>query len=61
MADKFMHIPNDNTQITHPVDYNQWLKRLDSKLNDQTNQKLNKVIKLLNKKNVIMKLWGLMY
>ena len=39
MADKLM-IPNDNnddTQITHSVDYNKWLKRLDTELNEPNN------------------------
>ena len=32
MANKLMHIPNDK------VYYNQWLKRLDTALNEPTNQ-----------------------
>ena len=53
MADKFMYIPNDNTQSTHPLCYKEWLKYLDSKLNEQTNQnsiKVPSVIKPMNKK-----------
>ena len=48
MADKLMFI-----KIT-PVDYTQWLKRLDTQLNEPTNQnsiKVPKVVKLTNKKH----------
>ena len=41
MADKLMNIPNDLLfihKITHFVDYNKWLKRLDTQLNELTNQ-----------------------
>ena len=38
MADEFMYIPSDDTQITPSVDYNWWLQRLDSQFIDQTNQ-----------------------
>ena len=50
MADRLMYIPfpNDNKQITHPVDYNLWLKRLDTKINEQTNQNSMKVPKVIN-------------
>ena len=37
MADKLKYIPYDDTQITRSVDYNQWLKHLDTQLNDSTN------------------------
>ena len=59
MANKSMYIPNDNTQISHPVDYKLWLKRLDSKLNEQTNQNSRKVMHPLNKKRY-HKFWGIM-
>ena len=36
MADKLMYIFNDDTQ--NSVDYNLWLKRLDTQLNKLTNQ-----------------------
>ena len=36
MADKLMYIPNSDTQI---VDYNKWLKRLDTPLDEPTNQR----------------------
>ena len=35
MADKLIYISNDDTQFTPSVDYNKWLKRLDTQLNDQ--------------------------
>ena len=41
MADKLMDNPNDDTKICHSVDYNQWLKRVDTQLNNQP-IKLNK-------------------
>ncbi len=58
--EKFMYIPNEDAQISSSIDYYQWLKRLDTQLNDklikiqQKSTKLNK-----NEENVIMKLWGL--
>ena len=38
MSNKLMYIPNDETQNYPPVDYNYWLKRLDTELNEPTNQ-----------------------
>ena len=41
---------------THSVDYNLWLKRLDTQLNNQTNQnslKVLKVVKTTNKKTLL--------
>ena len=38
MADKFINIPNDVTQNTPSVDYNKWLKRLNTQFKKQTNQ-----------------------
>ena len=51
MADELMYIPNDATQnyLTHIV------KRLDAKLNEQTNQnsiRVPKVVKPNNKKTL---------
>ena len=52
-----MYIHNDNMpKITPPVDYNQWLKQLDTYLNEQTNKnsiKVPKVVKLANKKTLL--------
>ena len=45
-----MYIPNDNTQITHSVGNNFWLKRLDSQLNKATNQNPRKSPKLLGQR-----------
>ena len=48
-----MYIPNDNYKITPSVDYNYWLKRLDTKLNepaDQNSLEVPKVVKPTNKK-----------
>ena len=49
MADKLMNMPNDDTQITHSVDYN----LMKSKFNKspQSSHATNKKIK-------IIKLWG---
>ena len=48
MADKSMYISNDNTQITHPVDYNYgwnvWILNL-----------INKPIKILFKSQELLK------
>ena len=40
MDDKLMYIPNFDTRdrIKPSVDYNQWLKRLDTQLNQPTNK-----------------------
>ena len=56
MADKLMYIPNDDTQVTPSVGYNQWLKHLDTQLNDSTNQneiKVPKVVKPTNKNKLL--------
>ena len=53
MADKSIYLPNDDTQYTPSVDYNQWLKRLDTQLNEPTYKnsiKVPKVAKPTNKK-----------
>ena len=39
MAGKLMYILNDNTQNYPSVDYNEWLKRLDTQLNKPNNPK----------------------
>ena len=47
---------------TPSVDCNFWLKRLDTQLNDLTNQKSIKIsVICLANENVIVKLWGLGY
>ena len=43
MAYKLMYILNDNTQNYASVDYNYRLKCFDIHLNEQTNQKFNKI------------------
>ena len=48
MANNLMFIPNDDTPF---VDYNQWLKRLDTQLNETTNQNYIKVPKVAKPKN----------
>ena len=46
MTNILMYIPNDDTQkITPYVDYNQWLKRLDTQLTEPTNKNSQKEIK----------------
>ena len=53
MADKLMYVPNDDKQIAPFVYYNQWLKRLDTQLNEPNNQnsiKFPKVVETTNKK-----------
>ena len=42
MTDKFMYIPNDDTQITRSVDNNKCLIRLDTQLNEPTKSKFTK-------------------
>ena len=48
-----MYIPSDDTQ-NYSVDYNLWIKRLDTQLNEQTNQnstKVHMIVKPTNKKS----------
>ena len=56
MADKLMYIPNvDILHITISVNYNFYLKRLDTQLNEPTNQNsilVPKVVKPTNKKRL---------
>ena len=63
MADKLMYIvPIDNTQNYHFSRLQVMVERLDSKLYEPTNQNsMNdpKVVKPTNKKNIFLKLWGL--
>ena len=44
MADKLMHIPNDVHNITPSVDYNLWLKCLETQLNEIKESKFSKVV-----------------
>ena len=55
MADKFMYISKDYTQSS--VDYNLWLKHLDTQHNEPSNQNVINVPKVI-KPNIILKLWG---
>ena len=58
MDEKFMYIPNDDTQNNSSVDYNQWLKRQETQLNKPTNKnsiKVPNVDRLKNKKILILK------
>ena len=53
MADKLLFIPIDDTKITPSVDHNKWLKRLDTQLNEPTNQNsiiIQKVVEPTNNK-----------
>ena len=51
--DKLMYVSIDENRINLSVDQNYWWKRLDTQLNEQTNENSIKVSK------VIIKLWGL--
>ena len=56
MADKLMHIPNDDTKIRPYVDCNLSLKRLDTQLNELTNHnsiKAPKCVKTTNMKTLL--------
>ena len=48
-------------KITNSVDYNKWLKRMETQLNEPTNQNsIPKVPKVLKPtKGLYLKLWGL--
>ena len=45
-----MEIQNIDPQITLSLDYNQWLKHLDTQLNEQTNENSIKSPRLLSRK-----------
>ena len=47
MADKLKYILNDDTKNSISVDYNYWLKRLDTQLNELINQNPFKVPKVV--------------
>ncbi len=51
MADRLMYIPMMMHKITSFLDYNQWLKRLDTQLNKPTKQNSMKVPKVIKKTN----------
>ena len=38
MADRFIHNPNEDAQNYPSVDYNYWLKCLETQLNEPANQ-----------------------
>ena len=64
LAENLNNIPYDDTQNYISVDYNYWLKRFDTQLNEPTNQNSITVPKLSSqriKKTFIIKLWGLVY
>ena len=48
MGYKLTYNPNNDTQITPSVDYNQWLKRLNTQLNELTNKNSMKVPKVVS-------------
>ena len=50
MTNKLMYIPNENTQNNASVDYNQWLKHLDTQLNKSKIYNLIEVPKVFKKK-----------
>ena len=45
------YIPNDDTQNYPSVDNNKWLKRLETQLNEPTNQNSLKVFKFVESMN----------
>ena len=52
----FIYIPNDKNKIIPSVDYNLWLKRLDTQLYEPLNQNSTKVPKVIittNKKTLL--------
>ena len=50
MGYKLTYNPNNDTQITPSVNYNQWLKRLNTQLNELTNQNSMKVSKVVSQR-----------
>ena len=56
MTDKWMNIPNDDTQNNSFCRIKLWLERLDTQLNEPANQnlmKVPKVVKPANKKTLL--------
>ena len=47
MADILMYNPKDDKKIAPSVDYNQWLQHLDTQLNEPTNKKPRKILKVV--------------
>ena len=47
MVDKLMYIPNEIPKITPAVNYNLWLKRFDTQLNEPTYQNSIKVLRFI--------------
>ena len=47
VAEKLVNIPNMIHKITPFVDYNKWLKRLDTLLNNPSNKNSVKVLKVV--------------
>ena len=57
MAEKFMYIPNndyDTQNYPFSVDYNEWLKHLDTELNKTTNQNSPKLLSQRNLKHWVL-------
>ena len=52
MADEQINIPNEDTQITPSLDFNQWLKRMDTPIK-QNSIKVTKVVEPTNKKTLL--------
>ena len=62
MTDKWMYIPNDDTQDYPSVDYNQWLKNLNAQLNKTNKSKSNmnpKGCQSNEYEDIVKRLWGL--
>ncbi len=57
MADKLSTSPIMVHKIFPTVDYNYWLKRLDTKLNEPTNQNLTKVTKVVEIRKLSYKIF----
>ncbi len=56
MAVKLIYVPNEDRKITPFVDYNYWLKHLDTQINEPTNQNPIKFLKCCyanNKKTLL--------
>ena len=51
MAETVKFITKDDTNITPSVDYNKWLKRMDTQLNEPTYKKIREVPKVVKSTN----------
>ncbi len=48
-------------KMSPSVDYNQWLKRLDTNINEPTNHNVTKVIKVIKQTMLLINIWDVFH